>query len=236
MPREGGADALDHRLADACLRLDIQVRAADRERLLAYLHLIERWNKVYNLTAHHSVDQMFMHHLLDCLAIVPPLDRWLAERDEPPRVLDVGSGAGLPGAVLAILRPAWRVTCIDAVAKKAAFIRQVAAELGLANLEAVHGRVEAPTAGSPRRFDLVVSRAFASLHDFVELTRAALAQGGAWAAMKAAPSEQEIAGIPADVEMFHVEHLAVPDLEAQRCLIWLRPRPVDSPATADHRQ
>jgi 16S rRNA (guanine527-N7)-methyltransferase len=134
--------------------------------------------------------------------------------------LDVGSGAGLPGVVLAICEPGWQVTCVDAVAKKASFIRQVAVELGLPNLHASHQRVEA-MAGEA--FDLITSRAFATLADFVNLTRGRLAPGGRWAAMKAhlAPDERE--GVPADVELFHVEPLLVPGLDAARCLAWLRP-------------
>ncbi|WP_374564911.1 16S rRNA (guanine(527)-N(7))-methyltransferase RsmG [Ideonella sp.] len=135
-------------------------------------------------------------------------------------MLDVGSGAGLPGVVLAICEPGWQVTCVDAVAKKVSFIRQVAAELGLPNLQASHQRVEA-MAGE--RFGLITSRAFATLADFVNLTRERLASGGRWAAMKAHLAADEREGVPADVELFHVEPLTVPGLDAARCLVWLRP-------------
>ncbi|HJV69921.1 16S rRNA (guanine(527)-N(7))-methyltransferase RsmG, partial [Ideonella sp.] len=138
----------------------------------------------------------------------------------PQRVLDVGSGAGLPGVVLAICQPDWHVTCVDAVAKKASFIRQVAAELGLPNLQASHQRVEAM---SEPPFDLITSRAFATLADFVALTRERLAAGGCWVAMKAKLSDDERAAVPKDVAVFHVEPLTVPGLDATRCLVWMRP-------------
>jgi 16S rRNA (guanine527-N7)-methyltransferase len=138
----------------------------------------------------------------------------------PLRLLDVGSGAGLPGAVLAICEPRWDVTCVDAVAKKASFIRQVAAELGLPNLHATHQRVET-LGGEP--FDLITSRAFATLADFVSLTRDSLAPAGLWAAMKAHVNDDERFSVPKDVDVFHVEPLTVPGLEATRCLVWMRP-------------
>jgi 16S rRNA (guanine527-N7)-methyltransferase len=137
-----------------------------------------------------------------------------------PRVLDVGSGAGLPGVVLAICEPTWQVTCVDAVAKKATFIRQVAAELALPNLSATHQRVEAMTGPG---FDLITSRAFATLADFINLTRDRLAPAGRWAAMKAKLTDEEQAAVPSGVSVFHVEPLAVPGLDAARCLVWMRP-------------
>jgi 16S rRNA (guanine527-N7)-methyltransferase len=126
--------------------------------------------------------------------------------------------------IVAALNPAWQVTCVDAVAKKAAFIRQAAAELGLPNLHGVHGRVEDAATFRMPEFDLVTSRAFASIKDFASLTRHLLAPHGQWAAMKAKLSDEERAEVPADVEMFHVEQLDVPELNETRCLVWLRPR------------
>jgi len=154
--------------------------------------------------------------------VVAPLRRGLAAAVNPS-VLDVGSGAGLPGAILAILEPGWQVSCVDAVVKKATFIRQVAAELGLPNLHGVHGRVEAKGTFGSQRFDLITSRAFASLKDFTSLTRPLLAANGRWAAMKANLSEAERAELPSDVSMFHVEQLDVPELGATRCLVWMKP-------------
>jgi 16S rRNA (guanine527-N7)-methyltransferase len=186
---------------------------------------MQQWNKVYNLTALRHADEMLSHHLLDCLAVVPALRRHAAELGlASMSLLDVGSGGGLPGVVLAAIEPAWRVSCVDAVGKKATFIRQVAAELRLPNLHGLHARVEAlaPTGGG---FDLITSRAFASLGDFVSLTRQVLAPTGVWMAMKGRQPEDELAALPGDVEMFHVEPLQVPGLDAQRCLVWMRRRP-----------
>ncbi|HEV8689762.1 MAG TPA: 16S rRNA (guanine(527)-N(7))-methyltransferase RsmG [Ideonella sp.] len=201
------------------LGLELPPQAIDR--LLRYLALIGQWNRVYNLTAVREPAAMLTQHLLDCLAIVPALRRGLGERAAGPlRVLDVGSGAGLPGVVLAICEPAWQVTCVDAVAKKASFIRQVGVELGLPNLHATHQRVET-WAGEP--FQLITSRAFATLADFVSLTRQSLAPEGQWAAMKANLGDDERLAVPHGVELFHVEPLTVPGLDATRCLVWMRP-------------
>lgn len=197
--------------------LGLPVSDAQQALLLAYLGLLRKWNRAYNLSAVREPQQMISQHLLDCLAIVLPLDRQLQGREA--RILDVGSGAGLPGVVLAVVRPGWSVCCVDAVAKKASFIRQVAAELQLRNLRAEHGRVEALR---HEAFDVVVSRAFASLADFVTATRAQLAHGGIWVAMKGRVPSEEIASLPPGL-VFHVEQLKVPQLDAQRCLVWMHP-------------
>lgn len=210
-------DALQQGLAALALSLP---EPATRQ-LLQFLDLLARWNRVYNLTAVRDPRDMLNQHLLDCLAVLPSFRRALAGQ-AAPRLLDVGSGAGLPGVVLAICEPGWSVCCIDTVSKKASFIRQVGAELGLANLLAVHQRVEALEAPP---FDLVTSRAFASLADFVRLTRARLGSAGTWAAMKAHLTAEERAAVPADVSLFHVEPLTVPRLAAERCLVWMRPAP-----------
>jgi len=133
-------------------------------------------------------------------------------------VLDVGSGGGLPGVVIAIACPEVAVTCVDTVAKKAAFIQQAAAELGLPHLRATHARVESLR----ESYDVVTSRAFASLKDFVTWSRSALAPNGVWMAMKGRQPDAEIAELPADVSVFHVEPIAVPGLDAQRCIVWMR--------------
>jgi 16S rRNA (guanine527-N7)-methyltransferase len=190
-------------------------------QLLGYLTLLEHWNRTYNLTAVRNPKDMVLLHLADCLAVVAPLARVLGDR-APVELLDVGSGGGLPGVVLAVMLPQLRVTCIDAVGKKAAFIRQVAAELGLQNLVSIHGRVE--QLNSPK-FSVVTSRAFASLNDFVALTRQSLAPDGVWMAMKAKLAPDELGSVNADVDVFHVEHLTVPQLNADRCLVWMRPNP-----------
>jgi len=217
---ELGADPRLPRLQAAAARLRLVLPDGSAERLLGFLDLLHRWNGVYNLTAVRDPDEMLVQHLFDCLAVVAPLDRALPKR--PARLLDVGSGGGLPGVVLAILIPELEVTCVDTVGKKAAFIRQVGVELGLHNLHAEHGRVEALRAAP---FDVVSSRAFASLANFTRLTRQHLVEaGGVWMAMKGKLPDDEIAALPDDVEVFHVEPLTVPELDADRCLVWMRPR------------
>ncbi len=190
-------------------------------RLEDYLGLLVKWNAAYNLTAVRDPAQMRVQHLADCAAVIEPLRRQLGGVARPVRILDVGSGGGLPGVVLAAAEPAWDVTCVDTVGKKAAFVRQVAGELSLPNLHAEHARVEALRA---RPFDLITSRAFASLADFAGLTRPLLAPGGVWMAMKGKRPDDEIAALPADVEVVRVEPLSVPGLDAERCLVWMRPR------------
>ena len=198
--------------------------------LLDYLDLIQKWTKVYNLTAVRNPAEMLTHHLLDSLAIVKPLRAKLAELQavggtipaaaKPQRLLDVGSGAGLPGVVIAICNPELRVDCVDTVAKKAAFIRQVAATLRLPNLQGLHARVESLT--TP--YDVISSRAFSSLVDFTNWSSSALAEQGVWMAMKGKHPADEVAVLPAAVEVFHVEQLVVPGLDAERCLLWMRKR------------
>jgi 16S rRNA (guanine527-N7)-methyltransferase len=186
-------------------------------QLLDYGELLLKWSRVYNLTALRAPDEVLTHHLLDCLAVVSPLGSRLPGAG---RVLDVGSGAGLPGVVIAICRPDLHVDCVDAVAKKAAFVQQAAGTLRLPNLRGLHARVEALR----ETYDLVTSRAFASLPDFVRLTRQSLGEGGCWMAMKAKYPDTEAAQLPQAVELFHVEQLQVPGLDAERCLVWIRPK------------
>ena len=198
--------------------LGLPASEALRSQLLAYLDLLHKWNQAYNLSAVRDPQQMVPQHLLDCLAALPALDRHLNGGEA--RILDVGSGAGLPGVVWALMRPQWSLCCVDAVAKKMSFVRQVAAELALRNLRAEHARVEQLQLPP---FDVVVSRAFASLADFTRLTRRQLAPGGCWLAMKGRLPDEEISVLGADVTVFHVERLQVPGLDAQRCLVWMRP-------------
>lgn len=188
------------------------------ESLRAYLALLAKWNRVYNLTAVRSAPDMLTHHLLDSLAVLRPLQAQTQGR--ALKLLDAGSGGGLPGVALAICRPELDVTCVDAVAKKAAFIQQAAATLKLPNLRSLHARVE--SLSGP--FDFITSRAFASLADFTAWTAQALAPHGVWMAMKGKHPDEEIAALPPDVDVFHVEHLTVPRLNAERCIIWLRKR------------
>jgi 16S rRNA (guanine527-N7)-methyltransferase len=201
-----GAQALGLALSDAQI-----------QHLLDYAALIQKWNKVYNLTALRDPADMLTHHLLDSLTAIAPLRRHT--QGQPVRVLDVGSGGGLPGVVLAICMPELKVTCVDTVAKKAAFVQQVAVSLKLPNLRGVHARVESLT--DP--YQVICSRAFASLPDFVTWSRPALAEGGVWMAMKGKHPQGEIDALPADVKVFHVEPLTVPGLDVERCMVWMRP-------------
>ncbi len=190
--------------------------------LLDFLDLIGKWTKVYNLTAVRDPAEMMTHHLLDSLSAIGPLLRHLQKTglEQGASLLDVGSGAGLPGVVIAICCPAVAVTCVDTVAKKAAFIKQAALALKLPNLTGLHARVE--TIVQP--FNVICSRAFASLHDFTQWSVGALAPQGVWMAMKGKHPADEIAALPAGVEVFHVEQLAVPGLAAERCMVWMRPQ------------
>jgi 16S rRNA (guanine527-N7)-methyltransferase len=210
-------------LLSAAQQLGVPLSEAQADALLCYLDLIQKWTKVYNLTAVRDPKEMLTHHLLDSLAAVPPLRRALAQAALPPgqgaRLLDVGAGAGLPGVVIAICCPDVDVSCVDTVAKKAAFIQQVAVSLRLTNLRGVHARVE--NLGGP--FDVVTSRAFASLVDFTTWSRQALGPQSVWLAMKGKHPAEEIAALPASVQVFHVEPLAVPGLDAERCIVWMRP-------------
>ena len=208
------------------------------EALLQYAELLLKWNKVYNLTSLRDPGEVLTLHLIDSLSGVASLRRAVAGREPSGptgcfSVMDVGSGGGLPGVVLAVACPELHVTCVDTVAKKAAFIQQVAAQLPRAalagRLVAKHARVESVQA----TFDVITSRAFASLSDFALWSRQALGEGGLWMAMKGVKPEAEIAALPPWVEAFHVEHLSVEGLGAQRCIVWMRDRgpQVDVPVT-----
>ncbi len=207
---------LQTRLHQGARALGLALDEMALAHLVAYLDLLAKWNRVYNLTAVRDPTQMLTHHVLDSLAVISPLRRHTG--GAPMRLLDVGSGGGLPGVVIAICCPEMAVTCVDTVAKKANFIQHVAASLGLKNLRGLHARVEAVD----ERFDVVTSRAFASLADFVTWSRGALAEEGVWLAMKGKRPADEMAALPAFAQVFHVEPLQVPGLDAERCLVWLR--------------
>lgn len=213
----GGAEQ-DLRAGLKALGLSLGER--QQGQLLDYLGLIAKWTRVYNLTAVRDPAEMMTHHLLDSLAVIAPLQRHLqqARLEQGGRLLDVGSGAGLPGVVIAICCPTVAVSCVDTVAKKAAFIRQAALALKLPNLTGLHARVETIT----QPFDVVCSRAFAALADFTQWSAAALAPTGVWMAMKGKHPADELAALPPGIEMFHVEQLQVPALDAERCIVWMR--------------
>jgi 16S rRNA (guanine527-N7)-methyltransferase len=217
-PADAARDRERRSVAEGAAALGLPLPADRIDALLRFLDLLECWNATYNLTAVRDRAAMLPQHLLDSLALVPALHR---ARPAGGRLLDVGSGGGLPGVVVAVADPAWAVTCVDAVAKKAAFLRHVAGALPLPNLRAEHARVESLVAAP---FDVVTARAFATLAELARLTRYRLAPGGVWAAMKGQRPDAEIAALPPDVEVFHVEPLSVPGLDAERCLVWMRPR------------
>ena len=195
--------------------LELVLPEGAEAKLSAYLALLDKWNRVYNLTAVRETERMVSHHLLDSLAIVPYV--------ETGRVLDVGSGGGLPGIPLAIARPELQVTLIDSVAKKTAFLLQAKAELGLDNVSVVTGRVEAHQDATG--FDFITSRAFSDLKEFVTLTRHLLAPGGRWLAMKGLYPHEEIAALPDWVKVSANPVLSIPHLDATRHLIILEPAP-----------
>jgi 16S rRNA (guanine527-N7)-methyltransferase len=197
--------------------LGLNLSAEQQQRLLDYMGLIQKWTKVYNLTAVRDPAEMLTHHLLDSLTAIAPLSRHT--KGQATRVLDVGSGGGLPGVVLAICMPELNVTCVDTVAKKAAFVQQVAVSLKLPNLRGLHARVE--SLSDP--YQVICCRAFASLPDFVTWSRSALVDGGVWMAMKGKHPQDEINALPEDVKVFHVEPLTVPGLAVDRCMVWMKP-------------
>ena len=207
-------------LAAGLQALGLALSEVQVTQLLDYVALLQKWNKVYNLTAVRDPAEVLTHHLLDSLATIGPLRR--QTEDEPVRLLDVGSGGGLPGVVIAIACPQIDVSCVDTVGKKVAFIQQVAATLKLPNLRGVHARVESLKAEQGGGFDVVCSRAFASLPDFTAWSRAALKSGAVWMAMKGKHPVEELTALPNDVTVFHVEPLQVPGLDAERCIIWMR--------------
>jgi 16S rRNA (guanine527-N7)-methyltransferase len=222
-PGVADRDALAQMLKEGAQALGVELSERQHAQLLDYVALLAKWNAVYNLTAIRDPRQMMVQHILDSLSILPHLP----VRDGAA-VLDVGSGGGLPGIVIAIARPDWSVTLNDIVHKKTAFQSQAKAELGLTNLSVVTGRVESlrPGVEVPKKFDLIVSRAFAELADFVTLARHLVAEGGAIWAMKGVRPEGEIERLPAGAEVRQIVRLDVPMLEAERHLVEVAVEPV----------
>ena len=198
-------------LARGLAELGLQLSPAASEKLIDYLALVQKWNRVYNLTAVRDPRKMLAHHLLDCLAIVPGVSG--------TSLLDVGSGAGFPGIPLSIALPRIHVTLLDSSHKKAAFLQQAKTELGLANIEVVCERVEQWHPG--RTFDAVVSRAFSELAEFVQQAKHLVAPGGRMLAMKGVHPFEEIARLPATHRVASVVELSVPQLDAKRHLVLL---------------
>ena len=207
------ADALAAGLA--ALRVDLPADA--HERLLAYVELLAKWNRTYNLTAIREPARMITHHVLDALAILPHLPTHARLR-----VLDVGSGGGVPGIPLAIARPSWSITLLDSNSKKTTFLTQAAIELAAANVRVATARVEAYAPDAP--FDVVVSRAFSELADFASGASRHLAADGVLVAMKGVHPDEELALLPTTIEVIGVPAVHVPGLEADRTLVLMRPR------------
>lgn len=217
----GASDAdLAQRLTQACESLGLQIAPAQTDQLLTYLTQMQRWNRTYNLTAIRDPEQMLVQHLFDSLSVVEPLAR-LKATTAATKVYDIGSGGGLPGVVLAITLPAWQVSCVDAVEKKMAFVRQMSGVLSLPNLRAVHARVEDL---APAQCDIVISRAFASLNDFATLAGRHVRNDGTLVAMKGKVPDDEIHALheQGEWQVEDIQALQVPQLQAQRCLIRMR--------------
>jgi len=207
-------------VADAARAMGVTLAEGQAETLVAYMEHLQRWNRVYNLTALRDPRQILVQHVLDSLSVVAPM-RAALTRPGPATIVDVGSGGGLPGVVIAATNPDWRVFCVDAVEKKTAFVRQMRGALGLSGLHAVHGRIESL---APFQADIVVSRAFASLADFASLAGGHVAAGGCLLAMKGRTPEEEIraGGLEDPWTVERIEPLTVPGLDARRCLVWMR--------------
>ena len=214
---------LRQQLEQGAAQLGLHLSVEQFDKLMDFLDLLQKWNKVYNLTSVRDPQEMMSLHMLDSLAAVPALQRHVASlgkaAGERTRQLDVGSGGGLPGVVFAICCPEVDIDCVDTVAKKAAFLQQAAVSLKLPNLKGIHARVE--TLKGP--YEVVSCRAFASLIDFTTWSRRAIADNGIWFAMKGKHPQDEIDALGKGVQVFHVEPLQVPGLDAERCIVWAKP-------------
>jgi len=210
------------RLIRALNALSLTATPSQQAAMLEYLSQLLRWNKTYNLTAIRNPDQALVHHIFDSLSLVPSICSVVnAQTSDVPMIVDVGSGGGLPGVILAIMLPGVHVTCIDAVEKKTMFIRQMAGVLALQNLTAQHVRIEAL---EPLQSMIVTSRAFASLEDFARLAGPHVREGGYLLAMKGRSPDEEIEALQTltawSVQV--VQPLNVPELDSQRCLVWMQ--------------
>jgi len=202
---------LAQQLAQGCEKLGVKLEPEIQQKMLNFVVLLEKWNRVYNLTAIRSIEQMISYHLLDSLSVLPYL--W------PGKWLDVGCGAGVPGIVLAIAQPEWSFTLLDSNSKKTSFVQQAVIELDLKNVTVKCSRVE--ELKPAEKYDGIISRAFADTKDFINLTRQLLAENGKWAAMKGTP-DQELQYLPGDVMVDRAIPLNVPGLNAARCLVLLK--------------
>ncbi|MDP2166619.1 MAG: 16S rRNA (guanine(527)-N(7))-methyltransferase RsmG [Hydrogenophaga sp.] len=201
------SDVLQKKLGRGIELLELALPSGTQEKLLAYLDLLLKWNAAYNLTAIRDAEQMVVKHLLDSLSILPSLNGGT--------LIDVGTGAGLPGFVVALARPETHVTLLDSNGKKVRFLRQAIAELGVKNADAVQSRVE----DFDRTFSVVTSRAFATLADMIEGSQQLLAEDGEFLAMKGQAPTEEIAALPAGFMMRELLPVRVPFLDEERHLV-----------------
>lgn len=209
-------------LDQACSDLALQATNEEKKQLLEFLAQLLKWNKTYNLTAIREPKQALVQHVFDSLAIIAPLLKHIKEQNlNTIRILDVGSGAGLPGVVIAIMIPNTEVTCVDTVGKKMTFVRQIAGVLKLRNLSAIQSRVEQLKA---EPYDIVTSRAFSNLVDFAQLAGEHVKKDGVLVGMKGKEPHQEIEELEKNTNWYvdKVESLNVPELNAQRCLVWMK--------------
>ena len=212
--------SFDIRLTKAAEKMGLVLDDKQKQSVLLYLELIQKWNKTYNITAIKEAEQILVQHLFDSLSVIAPLQQQVGA-NKAAVVLDVGSGGGLPGVIIAICCPHWHVICIDAVEKKTSFITMVAGRLGLKNLSSKHCRIEDYASDEA---DLVVSRAFASLSDFANWSGHTAKKNGHLAAMKGHYYPDEIAELEktSDWLLDLWQALEVVDMDAERCLIWLK--------------
>jgi len=206
--------SLAENLAQGAAGLHLDLPEKTQGTLLDYLSLIQKWNKVYNLTAVREAENMLGHHLLDCLAVAPHVG-------VASTLVDVGSGAGLPGIPLALALPQLQVTLLEANHKKATFLKQAAIELGLGNVIVVCERAEAWA--PPARFDIVISRAFSALPEFLAAAGRLCASAGTIIAMKGVHPYEELAQITGAYQLRKVVPLSVPGLAAERHLVFIQP-------------
>lgn len=202
------------KLQDGLQTLGLELSTPQQLLLLEYVSLLKKWNSTYNLTALRDEATMISHHVLDSLTLLPYVK-------DAKTLMDVGSGGGMPGIPTAICRPDLQITLLDSNTKKTTFLQQAVIELGLSNVTVASGRVEAM---HDKKVDVVTSRAFAELADFIALTKHLLNENGYWAAMKGVYPYEELEHVPADVEVVRVDKLDVPQLDAERHMVVMKPK------------
>lgn len=205
---------LKQQLKSGLSEMNLTLSTAQQLMLLEYVALLKKWNSTYNLTALRDESQMISHHLLDSLTLLPYVQN-------AKTLMDVGSGGGMPGIPTAICCPDLHITLLDANTKKTTFLQQAVIELGLNNVTVASGRVEAM---HDKKVDVVTSRAFAELHDFIALTKHLLNENGYWAAMKGVYPYEELENVPKNIEVYQVDKLSVPTLSAERHMVLMRPK------------